>query len=127
MILKPDQKNILKRMYNRILTHKSADKLINDSIFLTLINMQDSKRLRMLTYNHLYKSQITDKQSVKGLVNSNLIKEVSSVNGEALIFTAKGIYNYEKSHDILTDSCFINYYETKFFTFKWKQGQVSNT
>ena len=118
MILKPGQENILKRMYSRILTHKGADKLINNSVFLTLINMQDSKRLRMLTYNHLYISEILDKECIESLIKNKFVKEIGSINGKGIIFSAKGVYRYEKSKEILKDEILIKYYENKFFTFK---------
>lgn len=124
-MISKEEKSIVVRMYNRIVAHESAKDLINNSLLITLIGMQDSKRYRALRDNALLISDAINNQSIKKLINNKICKEISTPKGLGITLTAYGVYIYEIEENIINKRSLIDYIEGKYFTFKEDSKKIN--
>ena len=71
-MISKEERNIVKRMYNRIYSHKSIKDLTGNSLLITLFAMRDSNRYRVLRDNALLLSDAISSDSVKKLIKAGV-------------------------------------------------------
>lgn len=94
------------------------------SLLIWFLDIKSNDRLRLIKDSHINKIKIP-KELFNELLDENLIKDTDVIN--EYVITAKGIWEYETSKQLLCKDNLLKYLDDKYFkTFKSKEKEITD-